>query len=297
MSRRESNSGAAASLRQRLKQIRDRHQPEYDTNTSVPASLQFSASSTPSPTPPSQNTLLRSIMEDVDDLLSQPLPLGKNTEKSSVALVGLRKIHASLTNGSTDSTGTDPLILNELKEEVTSRTSFCVFKLSSMLEFGFRCGSPTHATGISIPLISVSIAGLMAIFIDRDLASLVSESAVSMAIRQACSSLLDHRLSATSVSSDYGLDPTTCKKMVKAINKLAIQATQGVRRDISFLSLMSLQLSFCTGAMEQNISISDSNNFHHRVSRIITKLFTRVLKIEMNEVNPLIEMVLTMKIF
>ena len=90
-----------------------------------------------------------------------------------------------------------------------------------MLEFGFRCGSPTHVTGISIPLISVSIAGLMAIFIDPGLAYQVSESAVSMAIRQAASSLLDHRLSATSASADYGLDPLTCKKMVKAINKVS----------------------------------------------------------------------------
>ena len=90
-----------------------------------------------------------------------------------------------------------------------------------MLEFGFRCGSPTHATGVSIPLISVSIAGLMAIFIDPDLSCLVSESAVSITIRQAASSLLDHRLSATSASADYGLDPSTCKKMVKAINKVS----------------------------------------------------------------------------
>ena len=58
-----------------------------------------------------------------------------------------------------------------------------------------------------------------------------------------------------------------------------------MKRDISFLALMSLQLQFCTGAMEQNISVSDSNNFHHRVSRIITKLFNRVLKIEINEIN------------
>lgn len=90
-----------------------------------------------------------------------------------------------------------------------------------MLEFGFRCGSPTHVAGISIPLISVSIAGLMAIFIDPDLSRKVSESAVSITIRQATSSLLDHRLSATSASIDYGLDPSTCKKMVKAINKVS----------------------------------------------------------------------------
>ena len=92
-----------------------------------------------------------------------------------------------------------------------------------MLDFGFQCGSPTHTTGISIPLISVSIAGLMAIFIDPVLARRVSESAVSIAIRQACSSLLDHRLSATSASAEYGLDPSTCKKMVKAINKVSLK--------------------------------------------------------------------------
>lgn len=91
----------------------------------------------------------------------------------------------------------------------------------SVLEFGFRCGSPAHDTGISIPLISVSIAGLMAIFIDPNLAFTISESAVTVAIRQACSALLDHRLSATSSSVGIGLEPNTCKKMVKAINKVS----------------------------------------------------------------------------
>ncbi len=129
--KREANSGAAASLRERLKQIRDRHQPDHDINSSpVPSSLQTSVSRELSPTPPSPNTYLRSIMDDVDELLSQDLPLGKNTEKSSVTLIGLRKIHASLTNGSTDSTGTDPLILKQLKEEIASKASFCVFKLA-----------------------------------------------------------------------------------------------------------------------------------------------------------------------
>ena len=38
--------------------------------------------------------------------------------------------------------------------------------------------------------------------------------------------------------------------------------------------------------MEQNISPSDLTNAHHRMSRIITKLFSRVLKAEGNETNP-----------
>jgi hypothetical protein len=76
--KREANSGAAASLRQRLRQIRDRHQPEQYISTSpIPPSVQFSSSRELSPTPPSPDTLLRSIMEDIDNLLSQPIPLGK----------------------------------------------------------------------------------------------------------------------------------------------------------------------------------------------------------------------------
>lgn len=129
--KREANSGAAASLRERLKQIRDRHQPDHENGTSpIPDSLQFVGGDEASPTPPNPNTLLRSIMEDVDDLLSQNIPLGRNTEKSTVALIGLRKMHASLSNGSTDSTGTDPIILAQLRGEIASKTSFCVFKLA-----------------------------------------------------------------------------------------------------------------------------------------------------------------------
>ncbi len=68
--------------------------------------------------------------------------------------------------------------------------------------------------------------------------------------------------------------------------KLAIQATHGVKRDVSFQSLMSLQLQFCIGAREQNVPASDLSNAYHRMSRIITKLFSRVLKAETNEINP-----------
>jgi len=286
--KRDANSGAAASLRERLRQIRDRHQPDMSppsppVNNITQSSIKGGSLS---PTPPNQNSLLGSIMQDVDDLLAQPIPLGKNTDISSQALVGLRKLHSSLSNSSTDSTGTDPSVLIQLKKEVKSRISFCVFKLASVLDFGFRCGSPTHPTGISIPLISVSIAGLMAIFTAPEVSSNVSEAAVSVTIRQAASSLLDHRLNATSSSAAFGLDPTTCKKMVKAINKLAIQATHGVKKDISIPALLYLQVQFCTGAAEQNISISDFTNAHHRVSRIITKLFNRVLKSEVNEPLP-----------
>lgn len=134
--RRDVNSGAAASLRERLKLIRDRHQTDQDNmNSSIPASSEPSVPLELTPTPPSPNTYLRSIMEDVDNLLAQTVPLGKNTDQSSMALVGLRKFHASLTNGAVDSTGTDPSILMQLKQEISSKTSFCVFKLSRYVKF------------------------------------------------------------------------------------------------------------------------------------------------------------------
>ena len=127
----EVNSGAAASLRERLKQIRDRHQSENDhISNQLLTSSQNSMVNDHDLTPPNSDTYLRSIMKDVDELLFQNIPLGKNTDKSSTALIGLRKIHASLTNGSTDNTLTDPLVLSQLRQEITSNVTYCVLKLA-----------------------------------------------------------------------------------------------------------------------------------------------------------------------
>lgn len=68
----------------------------------------------------------------------------------------------------------------------------------------------------------------MAIFLDLELSALVSKSSLSMVIHQATSALLDHRLSGTG-NGDYGLDASTCKKMVKAINKVSIYCMSFLR--------------------------------------------------------------------
>lgn len=90
-----------------------------------------------------------------------------------------------------------------------------------MLEFGFRCGTPTNRDGLSVPLLSVSIAGLMAIFLDGKLASQVVPQSLSLVIYQGTAALLDKRLSATATPESSGLDSSTSKKMVKAINKVS----------------------------------------------------------------------------
>lgn len=89
-----------------------------------------------------------------------------------------------------------------------------------VLDFGFKCGTPNHRDGLSVPLLSVSIAGLMAIFLDPLSAAKVNISSLSVVIFQATASLLDRRLSSSSTAETSGLDTSTCKKMVKAINKV-----------------------------------------------------------------------------
>jgi len=124
----------------------------------------------------------------------------------------------------------------------------------------------------------------MAIFLDVELAPLVSLNALILVLREAAKALLDPRL-APSPSADYSeLDSATCKKMAKAINKLAIQATYGASRHLSLQALFALQVQLCSSLVYEDVPITEVGNINCRMSRIITKLFTRVMKAE--EVQP-----------
>jgi hypothetical protein len=112
-------------------------------------------------------------------------------------------------------------ITNDLKNWITS-DNFSQPILHRILDFGFRCGSPTNKDGLSVPLLSVSIAGLMAIFLDAKFASQISVKSLTAVIYYSTAALLDKRLSATATPESYGLDSSTSKKMVKAINKVRI---------------------------------------------------------------------------
>ena len=84
-----------------------------------------------------------------------------------------------------------------------------------MIGLAFDCGDPNQNAGMSIPLLSVCLATLMALFRDPELASLVSQDDLTILIREAGTALLDARLGATSQ-----LDQTTASQMVRAINKV-----------------------------------------------------------------------------
>jgi hypothetical protein len=108
----------------------------------------------------------------------------------------------------------------------------------------------------------------MALFRDHDLAMKVSEERLTLLIRETGTALLDPRLVVS--SQGYSLDEATSTQVVRAINKLAVQAATGGSREASLSSLMTLQrqLSFEPTALNA------------RLSRVVAKLFARVLKSE-----------------
>ena len=152
---------------------------------------------------------------------------------------------------------------------------------------------------MSIPLLSVCLATLMALFRDPDLSTLVSQDNLTLLIRETGTALLDSRLSS---SSD--LDEATGSQMVRAINKvsfcvgrewpmvhlqvthpcfllfpaqqLAVQAATSATRHSSLLSLMTLQHQLSRESPES----AEDEAFTSRLSRVVSKLFTRVIRAE-----------------
>lgn len=71
---------------------------------------------------------------------------------------------------------------------------------------------------MSIPLLSVCLAALMALFRDPQMSRLVTQDDLALLIRETGSALLDDRLTATSE-----LDEATATQMARAINKVRLE--------------------------------------------------------------------------
>jgi hypothetical protein len=67
--------------------------------------------------------------------------------------------------------------------------------------------------------------------------------------------------------------------------QLAIQASYGAARHVSFMTLISLQVKLCTN-IGKDLRSSDSKSTGQRMSGIISKLFARVIKAEETEISP-----------
>jgi hypothetical protein len=85
--------------------------------------------------------------------------------------------------------------------------------------FAFDCGEEEVDAMMSIPLLSVCLASLMALFRDPDMSTKVSQDNLMLLVRETGSALLDPRLSTSS-----HLDEATASQMVRAINKVSHEA-------------------------------------------------------------------------
>jgi hypothetical protein len=72
---------------------------------------------------------------------------------------------------------------------------------------------------MSVPLLSVNLASLMAIFRSEDVAKTIRVEVLLVLIKEAGKALLDPRLGSS--SSTNSLDEATSTQMVRAINKVS----------------------------------------------------------------------------
>ncbi|KAG7371784.1 hypothetical protein IV203_017926 [Nitzschia inconspicua] len=293
-SQRNESIGAAASLRARLLKIREKNngtgstsgvevvltkstsggESAEDNSTKIHESLEQRCSSL-KPVLTESLTTFKKLMEK-----SPPLHEDDNDVASCTDV--LKNIHAAVSKQAHLAVDMDPANISQLREDIRDRISDVVSTLTRLIGIGFDCHDPSFNAGMSVPLLSVNLASLMAIFRSHDISTLVSVDDLTILIKEAGKALLDPRLSTTSKSSTVSLlDEATSTQMVRAINKLAVQAATGATRANAVLALVRLQeqLSFSSNGLNDPI-------FNSRLSRIVSKLMSRVIKAEESSAKP-----------
>jgi len=299
--------GAAASLRKRLQQIRDKHRntPGKVVPTSNPATPVSNVDNKPAPiadsskskkalsslktllgktqslsspprSPPTPKVHDDAISKQINEFLETPSPLSDSHPIMLSGMDALRKLHAALSKNSSASSNFDVTEMKKIRNDVIDDTSYFVNLLSRVMNYAF---GGTHSPGdqpfdISVHILSVTLAVAMAIFRDALLSTSVSERSLSGLIGEAATALLDPRLGDSS-----NLDGSTRSQLVKAINKLAIQAAISAKRQNAFHALLNLQLKYCTTSAK-SINDEEKVSLNNRLSRVITKLFSRLIKLE-----------------
>jgi hypothetical protein len=177
-----------------------------------------------------------------------------------------------------------PFVVDNLREEIKERASEVVGILTRLIRFGFYCHPKSLSAGMSVPLLSVNLASLMAIFRSSDLATLVNVDDLTILIKEAGTALLDPRLAQSPKQGEIALsqiDEATSTQMVRAINKLAVQAATGSARENSIQALVRLQ-----DQLSPDNDLGGDPQFNSRLSRVVTKLSTRVIKAEEGTPHP-----------
>mmetsp|Transcript_17042 Transcript_17042/g.24280 ORF Transcript_17042/g.24280 Transcript_17042/m.24280 type:complete len:358 (+) Transcript_17042:3151-4224(+) len=129
-----------------------------------------------------------------------------------------------------------------------------------------------------VALLMAAVATLTAIFRDFEIVQHISSSALQVLIKQVSVGLLDSRLT-SGAPTRYGvLDVESSTQLVKALNRLAIQAAIGSPRQTSLQALMFLQIEYSSPV--DHLLPDENSATSTRLARVSSKLFTRVIKSE-----------------
>ena len=229
--------GAAASLRARLMKIREKNQGQA-SEPKEPLSVEtaektldglLSDNEEPdltaeTPRNLSDETSLATIKEilaksfaSFQKLSEKHTPLAENDVDIVDCTESLKTIHAAISQQPQLAVNLDANAVKELRSLISHRVNDLVGCLTNLVGFGFDCHEASSSGGISVPLLSVDLACLMALFRSDDLSKKVSEDVLTVLIREAGKALLDPRLASSSSST---LDEATSTQMVRAINKV-----------------------------------------------------------------------------
>jgi cytoskeleton-associated protein 5 len=250
----EAEVGTAAGLRARLLKLKEKTIEDFDEAELI------SETTFKSPDDELNHTL--SALQQVFDA---PIPITDYDPRMIAASESLKRIHSALSQQQPGGEALRDVILTRLPETLEY--------LTRVIGFACHCGESSVKAGMSIQLLSVGLATLIALFKDNEIARQVTQDDLMLLIRETATALLDPRL-APGASTE--LDDATSTQMVRAINKTTISAACGVPRHTSLQALLSIQQQLCLEPSDD----AESEAFHRRMSRVITKLFARVIRHE-----------------
>lgn len=162
---------------------------------------------------------------------------------------------------------------DDLRHEIKSNLSITIEHITNCIGFAFNCVDSITNADISVPLVSVTVATLMALVRDKYFETNVSQDDLVLLLRGTTTAMLDSRLSENSGTS---------LQLVKAMNKAAISCSQFSARHTSLQALLTILLQL---TLEVPMDI-DHEYFNNRQARVLRKLFLKVIDKEEKTVCP-----------
>jgi hypothetical protein len=164
---------------------------------------------------------LGSFLDIVRALLSRDLPLQEEDPDVTAATDVLKSIHAAVSKQANLAVDLDAAAVERLRDGIKARANEVISILTNLIRFGFDCHPNSCNAGMSVPLLSVNLASLMAIFRSEDLSKMTEVEDLTILIKEAGKALLDPRLGSSGAGGVAALDEATSSQMVRAINKVS----------------------------------------------------------------------------